>query len=122
MSSVAPLGATSPSSLRYVDHVIGGGADLFAAASRMGLEGMISKSRTEPYRPGACHRSWQKAKCQLRQEFVVGGWQPSVTGGLGAMIRGYYDDIPAVRALAPRLDVPGRGDLLYDASKILLGL
>jgi uncharacterized protein len=31
-------------------------------------------------------------------------------------------DIPAVRALAPRLDVPGRGDLLYDVSKILLSL
>lgn len=31
-------------------------------------------------------------------------------------------DVPAVRALAPRLDVPERGDLLYDVSKILLGL
>ena len=29
---------------------------------------------------------------------------------------------PAVRAVAPRLDVPLRGDLLYDVSKILLGL
>lgn len=86
------LGATPPAPLRYVDHVVGGGADFFAAASRMGLEGMISKSRTEPYRPGARHRSWQKTKCQLRQEFVIGGWQPSVTGGLGSMILGYYDD------------------------------
>ena len=31
-------------------------------------------------------------------------------------------DFPTVRALAPRLDVPERGDLLYDVSKILLGL
>ncbi len=31
-------------------------------------------------------------------------------------------DVPTVRALAPRLDVPERGDLLYDVSKILLGL
>jgi uncharacterized protein YprB with RNaseH-like and TPR domain len=31
-------------------------------------------------------------------------------------------DVPAVRAVAPRLDVPERGDLLYDVSKILLGL
>src|SRR6266496_3626998 len=31
-------------------------------------------------------------------------------------------DFPPVRALAPRLDVPERGDLLYDVSKILLGL
>jgi bifunctional non-homologous end joining protein LigD len=86
------LGAKPPAPLRYVDHVIGGGADFFAAASRMRLEGMISKSRTEPYRPGARHRNWQKTKCQVRQEFVVGGWQPSVIGGLGSMILGYYDD------------------------------
>jgi uncharacterized protein YprB with RNaseH-like and TPR domain len=31
-------------------------------------------------------------------------------------------DVPTIRALAPRLDVPERGDLLYDVSKILLGL
>ena len=29
---------------------------------------------------------------------------------------------PAVRAAAPRVPVPGRGDVLYDVSKILLGL
>jgi bifunctional non-homologous end joining protein LigD len=55
------LGAKPPAPLGYVDHVIGGGADFFAAASRMGLEGMISKSRMEPYRPGARHRIWQKS-------------------------------------------------------------
>jgi uncharacterized protein YprB with RNaseH-like and TPR domain len=31
-------------------------------------------------------------------------------------------DAPAVRASAPRMDVPGRGDVLYDVSKILLSL
>jgi uncharacterized protein len=31
-------------------------------------------------------------------------------------------DAPAVRAVVPPLDVPGRGDVLYDVSKILLGL
>jgi bifunctional non-homologous end joining protein LigD len=86
------LGPEPAEPIRYVDHVVGDGAAFFVAASRMRLEGMISKSRTEPYRPGARHRSWQKTKCQLRQEFVIGGWQPSVTGGLGAMILGYYDD------------------------------
>jgi bifunctional non-homologous end joining protein LigD len=86
------LGAKPPAPLCYVDHVVGGGAAFFAAATRMRLEGIISKSRSEPYRPGARHRSWQKTKCQLRQEFVVGGWQPSVHGGLGAMLLGYYDD------------------------------
>jgi uncharacterized protein YprB with RNaseH-like and TPR domain len=31
-------------------------------------------------------------------------------------------DVPTVRTLAPRLHVPERGDLLYDISRILLGL
>jgi len=31
-------------------------------------------------------------------------------------------DQPAVRARAPRVDVPMRGDLLYDVSKVLLAL
>jgi bifunctional non-homologous end joining protein LigD len=83
---------TPPAPLRYVDHVVGGGAAVFAQAAKLHLEGIVSKSRTEPYRAGARHRSWQKSKCQLRQEFVVGGWQPSVTGGLGAMLLGYYDE------------------------------
>lgn len=86
------LGSNPPAAVHYVDHVVGGGAEFFAAVGRMRLEGMISKSRSEPYRPGARHRSWQKTKCQLRQEFVLGGWQTSVTGGLGAMLLGYYDD------------------------------
>lgn len=88
----AVLGSKPPSQLRYVDHVVGGGGEFFAAAARMQVEGIVSKSRNDPYRPGARHRSWQKTKCQLRQEFVVGGWQASVTGGLGAMLLGYYDD------------------------------
>jgi bifunctional non-homologous end joining protein LigD len=99
------LGVDPPPPLRYVDHVVGDGAAFFAAAAGMRLEGMISKSRTEPYRPGARHRSWQKTKCQLRQEFVIGGWQASVTGGLGSMILGYYDD---------------KGELLY-AGKVGTG-
>jgi bifunctional non-homologous end joining protein LigD len=99
------LGPRPAGPIRYVDHVVGGGAEFFAAACGMRLEGIISKSRTEPYRPGARHRSWQKTKCQLRQEFVIGGWQASVTGGLGSMIVGYYDD---------------RGELVY-AGKVGTG-
>ena len=29
---------------------------------------------------------------------------------------------PAIRAVAARVDVPGRGDVLYDVSRILLDL
>jgi bifunctional non-homologous end joining protein LigD len=88
----ALLSVAPPAPLRYVDHVVGGGAEFFVAACRLRLEGMVSKSRSEPYRPAARHSSWQKSKCVLRQEFVVGGWMTAVTGGLGALLLGYYDD------------------------------
>jgi bifunctional non-homologous end joining protein LigD len=86
------LGKVPPAPLRYVDHVVGGGVEFLTAACRLRLEGMVSKERSEHYRPAARHSSWQKSKCLLRQEFVVGGWMTSVTGGLGALLLGYYDE------------------------------
>jgi bifunctional non-homologous end joining protein LigD len=48
--------------------------------------------------PGARLRSgrdsaWQKIKCRLRQEFVVGGWRQSDAEGrnLSSLLVGYYD-------------------------------
>ena len=58
----------------------------------MRLEGIVSKDRTAPYRRGARNASWRKIKCLLRQEFVVGGYEDSVVGGLGALLLGTYDD------------------------------
>jgi bifunctional non-homologous end joining protein LigD len=37
------------------------GPDLFGAACRMGLEGIVSKHRERPYRAGRCEH-WQKVK------------------------------------------------------------
>lgn len=87
----ALLSASPPAPLRYVEHVIGSGREFFAAACGLRWEGIISKARTERYRPSARHSSWQKSKCVLRQEFVVGAWQASVKGGLGALLLGYYE-------------------------------
>ena len=36
--------------LRYSDHVVGAGADFFAHACKLGLEGIVSKKRDAPYR------------------------------------------------------------------------
>jgi bifunctional non-homologous end joining protein LigD len=87
----ATLGATPPRPLTYVDHVVGRGDAFFAEAERARLEGIISKARRAPYKPGARNATWQKTKCVLRQEFVVGGWDDSVRGGLGALFLGTYD-------------------------------
>jgi bifunctional non-homologous end joining protein LigD len=84
------LGAKPPPPFRYVDHVVGNGAGFFAEACRMNIEGIVSKLTRSPYRPNARNATWQKVKCVLRQEFVIGGYERSVLGGLGALWLGTY--------------------------------
>ncbi|MHA1554721.1 MAG: non-homologous end-joining DNA ligase, partial [Alphaproteobacteria bacterium] len=64
----------------YSDHVLGNGAEAFAQASAMGLEGIISKRADGRYRSGRT-RSWRKAKTELGQEFIIVGWRPSTVKG-----------------------------------------
>ena len=86
------LGEAPPPPIIYVDHVVGSGRRFFEEAQRLRLEGIISKARAAPYRPGARNATWQKTKCTLRQELVIGGWTDSVRGGLAALMLGYYDE------------------------------
>jgi len=78
--------------IRFSDHVIGRGAAFFAAAARLGVEGMVSKKLGASYRPGRSS-NFLKRKCLLRQEFVVGGFtEPERSRvGVGALLIGYYD-------------------------------
>ena len=78
--------------LRYSDHQIGRGPAFFAQACSFELEGIVSKRRTEPYRPGRS-RSWLKVKCRNREEFVVVGFTDPEGSreGFGALLVGYYD-------------------------------
>jgi bifunctional non-homologous end joining protein LigD len=80
-----------PAPFRYVDHVVGGGAAFFREACRLRIEGIVSKLATAPYKPNARNATWQKIKCVLRQEFVIGGYELSVVGGLGALWLGTYE-------------------------------
>ena len=59
----------------------------------LGLEGIISKRRDQPYHAGR-HRDWVKTKCVLRQEFVIGGFTDPEGSreGIGALLIGYYED------------------------------
>ena len=45
------------------------GPDLFDAARRMGLEGLVSKHRERPYRAGRCDH-WQKVKNRKHPAFT----------------------------------------------------
>jgi bifunctional non-homologous end joining protein LigD len=78
--------------VRYSDHVAGSGADVFRQACRLRLEGVVSKRRGAPYRPGR-GRDWLKVKCGRRQEVVIGGFTPPAGSrvGLGALLVGVYE-------------------------------
>jgi bifunctional non-homologous end joining protein LigD len=81
-----------PGVIRYSDHVVGRGRDFFALACQRGLEGIVSKRRDKPYHPGR-DLTWQKTKCILRQELVIGGFTDpeGARTGIGALLVGYYD-------------------------------
>jgi bifunctional non-homologous end joining protein LigD len=70
------------------------GPSVLQSACKMGLEGVIAKRLNAPYRSGARTDTWQKVKCQLRQEFVVGGFTKRTGSGreIGSLILGVYDD------------------------------
>lgn len=84
--------AKAPPALRYSEHVVGRGEELFAEACKRGLEGIICKRADAPYSSGR-GKTWLKVKCHLRQELVVGGFTDpeGARTGLGALLVGYYD-------------------------------
>jgi bifunctional non-homologous end joining protein LigD len=84
--------------VRYGDHIEGQGDAVFEEACAQGLEGLVSKRVDGPY-AGRRTRSWLKAKCGRRQEFVVGGFtDPSgARRGLGALLLGVHDEEGALR-------------------------
>jgi bifunctional non-homologous end joining protein LigD len=65
---------TAPAAIRYGEHVTEDGAKFFAAACKLGLEGVVAKRASDPYREGERTRSWLKIKCLQRQEFIVVGF------------------------------------------------
>lgn len=86
-------GAEPAGPLRYSDHIVGQGRELFREACRRGLEGIVSKSRDRPYLSGR-GGDWVKAKCVQHAEFVIGGFtEPAGSrAGFGSLLLGYHDD------------------------------
>ena len=74
-------------------------AEPWERARREGWEGVIAKRRGSPYE----HRRsklWLKMKCEVSQEFVVGGFTDPQGSrlGLGALLVGYYEQSDLVFA------------------------
>ncbi|MDH6232944.1 bifunctional non-homologous end joining protein LigD [Mesorhizobium soli] len=85
--------------LRYSEHFLQPGQTMLTHACRMGLEGIVSKRASAPYRSGRTG-DWLKAKCTLRQEFVILGYLPSEKRGrdLRSLVVGCNDDGKLVSA------------------------
>ncbi|MGO9397609.1 MAG: DNA ligase D [Xanthobacteraceae bacterium] len=79
--------------VRYTDDVDEAGPVILRHACEMGLEGIVSKRRSAPYRSGRTD-NFIKAKCHGRQEFIVVGYTPStaVPRAIGALILAVYEN------------------------------
>ncbi len=73
--------------LFYSEHVEGRGGELFAEASRRGMEGIISKRADSLYRSGRGN-AWLKVKATETREFIAVGYtQPKGSRkGIGALL------------------------------------
>jgi bifunctional non-homologous end joining protein LigD len=69
------------------------GIDFFAAAERMGLEGIIAKKADSVYTADLRSKEWLKIKVQRRQEVVIAGFTKNsgTSKSFSALILGFYD-------------------------------
>lgn len=77
--------------IRYSDEFGVEGKAFLQAACRLALEGIVSKRKSALYRSDR-NKNWLKSKCQLREEFVIGGYTDSTTGaGIGSLLLGHRE-------------------------------
>ena len=113
---LATLIGSGTSKIRYSDHIVGRGEELFGTFCEAGLEGVISKRADAKY-VGSRSGSWVKTKCIKRQEFVIVGWTPSdKQRGFRALLLGVNED--------GKLRYAGKAGTGYTADEIdkLMGL
>jgi bifunctional non-homologous end joining protein LigD len=80
--------------VRYSDHQQGRGPEFYRNACKYELEGIISKRRDKPSRPGR-GADWLKVKCLNDDEFVIVGFTDPERSrqGFGALLLAYYDPV-----------------------------
>jgi bifunctional non-homologous end joining protein LigD len=85
----AVLTRRGKSALRYSEHTLGHGKDVFAQAAAAGLEGVVSKKIDSGY-SGTRSGNWVKSKARPSDEFAVIGYTlpRGSRAGLGALLLG----------------------------------
>ena len=78
--------------IQFSDHYAEKGLDLFEAAKRRGLEGIVAKKRSSAYEEKRSAH-WLKIKITQRQECVIGGYTDPEGSReyFGALVLGLYD-------------------------------
>lgn len=78
--------------LRFGDHICGEGAAVFERASALGVEGIVSKRCTAPYRTGRS-TDWLKTKIAETEDLVVLGYLDlkGTRETVGALVVGQFD-------------------------------
>jgi bifunctional non-homologous end joining protein LigD len=74
----------------FADHV----EYAFDSSRQLGLEGVVCKRLSSPYRPGKRTSEWTKVKNVSAVEVVIGGWRPGGgrrSGLIGSLLLGAYD-------------------------------
>lgn len=89
----------APGLIAFSDHVLGHGAEVFAASARAGLEGIVSKRVDSPY-TGARSEAWVKVKHEQTDEFVVVGYTApkGARSGFGSLLMARVDAAALVYA------------------------
>src|SRR6185369_14092659 len=79
--------------IRYSEHFLGKGEELYRAASEQKLEGIVAKKRNSCYVQKRS-REWLKMKVTMRQECVIGGYTDprGSRENFGSLVLGLYDD------------------------------
>jgi bifunctional non-homologous end joining protein LigD len=72
----------------YVEHFETDGDAMLQSASKLSLEGIVSKKLSAPYHSGRTE-SWTKAKSRAGQEVVLGGWK-TTNGKFRSLMAGVY--------------------------------
>ena len=74
----------------FSEHTAGDGAEVFAAAERMGLEGIVSKRAASRYVSGSS-RNWLKTKCFVESELILIGTEIDKDGKPVALLARHAD-------------------------------
>jgi bifunctional non-homologous end joining protein LigD len=111
------LGSVDTPVIRFSDDFAEDPESLLEAACKMRLEGIIGKRADSPYRPGRT-TDWIKLKCNLRQEFVVGGVARAkgARTGVRSLLLGVYEENRTLRYVGHvRPNFPPRQNAAFQA-------